>query len=393
MQPAGKLDSQDWLQSPETIELMHALMAGGKTARFVGGCVRNSLLQQPISDIDIATAESPEQVMVLLKAAGIHVIPVGIEHGSVLAVHGQAYNITTLRADVETTGRHAVVSYIDDWSADAMRRDFTMNALYADLDGTFYDPCNGLPDLQEGRIRFIGDAQTRIREDYLRILRFFRFQAYYGKTPPENAHLEACRQNADGLKMLSKQRVWYEIRKLLLAENPLPALNLMVEHGIWTTIKTKGLPKLLALEQQYQAPKSAIRRLACLMGPKPRILNEMNLSNDEFAHLTTLVKLMYDGPDLAVEFENTRLLYELGPDVFLDYILLTHENIETSMEHLRHWTSPKLPVRGQDLLDLGMGAGPEIGNTIKELTDWWLHNACKPDKTECLQWVKTRNKL
>ncbi len=190
MQPIGHLPAQEWLTFPETVQVMEAIMAGGKPARFVGGCVRDAILGLPISDIDIICPETPEKVMELLEQAGIRAEPIGLAHGSILAIQpSKTFDITTLRSDVETFGRHARVNYHDNWLDDAARRDFTMNAIYADPDGSLYDPMGGIEDLKAGRVRFIGDAYERIREDCLRILRFFRFQAYYGRMPPSASNL------------------------------------------------------------------------------------------------------------------------------------------------------------------------------------------------------------
>src|SRR5215510_13136350 len=221
MQSSDRLDPQPWMIAAETVAVMAALSSAGGEARFVGGCVRDALLGRPVTDVDIATHEPPERVMNLLSRAGIKAVPTGIKHGTVTAVIGRKhFEITTLRRDVETYGRHARVEYTNDWAADAARRDFTMNALFCSLDGTIYDPFGGLADLREHRVRFVGDAEARIREDVLRLLRFFRFYAHYGAPPPDAAALAACRALAPLLPTLSGERVCGETLKLLLAPEP-----------------------------------------------------------------------------------------------------------------------------------------------------------------------------
>lgn len=403
MKPAGKLPPQDWITFPETVRVMNAIMAGGKLARFVGGCVRDAILGRDIADVDIATAEPPTRVVRLLKDAGIQVIPFGLDHGSVLAVQpNMTYHITTLRADLETYGRHARVDFIDDWQEDAIRRDFTMNALYADLDGTFYDPAGGVEDIMAGRVRFIGDPLERIHEDYLRVLRFFRFQAYYGLEPPTEEHLAACQQAASHLRQLSGERVWYELKRLLLSDNPVPALKSMEKYGILSVlfshpVQTTAIEDLVKLEHMHNTPKCAIRRLACLLGDNleaaRNIRQDLPLSTHELSHLVKLIHLIHEKIDLSIEYQNYKLLYEQGPETYLDYILLSEKFIEQGQQYLNGWTSPVLPIGGHDLLARGLVSGPNVGLIIKEVTEWWLRQACKPNHDQCLQWLQNRNKL
>lgn len=410
MEPRGQLPPQDWISHPSTVNVIKALEAGGKPARFVGGCVRDALLNKPISDIDIATPEAPERVKYLLEEVGIKVVPFGLSHGTVLAVTAEmSFHVTTLRTDVETFGRKARVSYIDDWAEDAKRRDFTMNALYVDLDRTLYDPCDGLKDVKAGRVRFIGEPAQRIQEDYLRILRFFRFQAFYGKVPPETAHLEACHAAASHLKILSGERIWYELRRLLASDNPLTVLGYMLGYNILPYIFSfrvkeetisRCFANLVGLERQYSAPISSLRRLACLIdGSVPsaqHIRQDLPLSNDELQHLVKVTKLINDKPDLNKSYQVYRVLYTYGADLYYDYILLraareNQVNINKYVDVLSSWTSPSLPIQGKDILELGIQSGPQIGKLLARLTDWWLENSCRPNRDQCIEWI-LRNK-
>lgn len=409
MEPAGRLPAQEWFTHPETVQVMKALMSGGKPARFVGGCVRDAILGLQISDVDIATPEPPERVITLLHKLGIRVEPIGLAHGSVMAIQkNRAYDITTLRSDVETFGRHARVNYIDDWQQDASRRDFTMNAIYADLDGTLYDPTGGIPDLKAGRVCFIGDPYQRIQEDCLRILRFFRFQAYYGQEPASAEALLACEKEAPYIRGLSAERVWTEFKRLLLSNDPSVVLLLMHQHHILSAmlanppteedIKTH-LPLLIQREIQYGVPKNAIRRLACLIASPLHaakdIQAELPLSTPEYRHLMDLARLLKESPDLSDIYQSYRILYFHGPEIYRDYVLLStsQEDLERCLDLHDHWSSPAFPLKGKDLLEAGFVEGPGLGLVLKEATDWWLSQACKPGKDECLEWLRARNKL
>lgn len=242
--PVGQLSPQDWLDAPETKAVLAALTADGAEVRFVGGCVRDAILRRPIKDVDIATHDPPQRVLALLDEAGITAIPTGIDHGTVTAVMGKEhFEITTLREDVESYGRHARVAYTSDWAADAARRDFTMNAMFADAQGRVYDPFNGLADLGAGHIRFVGNPLRRIEEDVLRLLRYFRFQAHYGRPPMDREALSACRKMAPRLATLSGERVAGEILRLLLAPDPASVMVVMQAEKILEHV----LPEATAL--------------------------------------------------------------------------------------------------------------------------------------------------
>ncbi|MHA1597391.1 MAG: CCA tRNA nucleotidyltransferase, partial [Alphaproteobacteria bacterium] len=226
--PVGKLEPQPWMTAPQTVAVMTALMADGHEARFVGGCVRDGVLKRPVNDIDIATPETPERVMELMEQAGIKAIPTGIDHGTITVVNPPLhFEVTTLRVDTQSHGRHATVDFTTDWLADARRRDFTINTLSCNIDGDIYDLLGGLDDLGNRWVRFVGVARERIEEDILRLLRYFRFYATFGNPPPDKAALAACRQLAPRLKELSAERVRDELLRILDAPHPADTIVLM----------------------------------------------------------------------------------------------------------------------------------------------------------------------
>src|SRR5216684_8183850 len=283
-----------WMDEPPVQALLAALARGGIAARFVGGCVRNTVLERPVDDIDIAVDKPPETVMRALEAADLRVVPTGLKHGTVTAiVKGRPFELTTLRRDVLTDGRRAVVAFTDDWRADAGRRDFTFNALYADPDGTIWDPFDGRGDLLAGRVRFIGDPDQRIAEDHLRILRFFRFYAWFGKPPLDSAGFDACRRNAGSLSSLSAERVAKELLRLLAAPAPADALEAMAEAGAldhWLP-EYAGTARLRALIDREDIP-DPLRRLAAILSPQAdatTIGKRLKLSTQEALRLAVML--------------------------------------------------------------------------------------------------------
>ncbi len=407
MKPVGTIPLRGWLTANSTREVMEALMANNGVARFVGGCVRDSIIDRPIADIDIATTEPPEQVIELLTAVGIKTVPVGISHGAILAVTKDiSFHITTLRTDIETYGRRAKVSFVDNWEEDAKRRDFTMNAMYADLDGTLYDPCGGVADLKDRRIKFIGNPDKRIAEDYLRILRFFRFQAYYGSHQPDAPALEACSKAAPHLRELSAERIWAEFRRLLTAPTSAKIIACMQKHDILPHLfsdlraDTDALTGLIALEDALDIESTTMRRLSALVQKQqtalPQVIRRMRFSKNEEKHLTTLTQLLHQPPKLETQQDSCRVLYRYGALIYKDLILLlTHPNHEWLLERLNYaeaWRNPRLPVQGSNLMKLGLDSGPSLGKFLKEIETWWLDNCCEPNRQQCLEWFKTRNK-
>ena len=374
---------QPWLESQATRAVMRALEAAGGAgcARFVGGCVRNSLLGQQVDDIDIATRLRPEQTMAALKAAGLKAVPTGVEHGTVTGVsERRPYEITTLRRDVETDGRRAVVAFTEDWAEDAARRDFRLNALYADAAGTVFDPTGGgLEDAAAGRIVFVGEAETRIREDYLRILRFFRFYAWYGRGEPDSVGLAACAALKGGMAQLSAERVSKEVLKLLAASDPRAAVRAMAETGVLAQVLPQAQP-LALFEAMCDLTDDPVMRLSALLPADAAGVTELagglRLSN---AVRDRLAAAVADRPAVwptMSDAEARAAIYRLGRRTFEDRLMRAQAAGGGDGARLRaltaDWTPPKMPVGGRDLARLGLRPGPETGRVLKAFEDGWV---------------------
>ena len=354
---------------PGLSALAEALGASDGAARYVGGAVRDTLLGLPVADIDIATSHQPEAVIARLEAAGIKAIPTGIAHGTITAVSaGTVVEVTTLRHDVATDGRHAQVAFTDDWEADAARRDFTMNALYADPEsGAVFDWFGGLADLADRRVRFIGDPYTRIAEDHLRILRFFRFHARFGDAP-DGPGLDACTDRANDLMALSRERIAAELLKLLVAKGAVPVVALMIERGILRPVlpEITEVPAFEALadaEAQAGVAPDPIRRLASLIpsDAADSVGARLRLSNADRKRLIAA----HEGPGS----EGARALaYRVGPAIALDRLLLAGESVEP----LAGWTPPRLLLSGGDLVARGIARGPEVARTLRQIETQWI---------------------
>lgn len=362
----------DWLAQPGTQALCGALEAAGYRALFVGGCVRNALLGVPVADVDIATDARPEAVTRLAEAAGLRVVPTGIEHGTVTVIAGGVpHEVTTFRRDVETDGRRAVVAFADDVTEDAARRDFTMNALYADLWGNVIDPLGGLPDLLARRLRFVGDAHQRIREDYLRILRFFRFHAHYGD-PDQGMDAEALAASAElaeGVDGLSRERIGSEIRKLLAAPDPAPAVAAMAQAGVLARVlpgsDTRALAPLVHLESGL--PPRWQRRLAALGGQE--VEERLRLSRADVAVLAALRDAVGRGWSPAA------LGWKLGAEGGRDAVLLRAALLESPLPtdwqtDVARGAASVMPVTAIDLMPDLQGAA--LGARLKEIEARWL---------------------
>lgn len=390
------------MAAPAARRVLGVLEAGGAEARFVGGCVRDALLGRPVRDVDLATDALPGRVMELLAADGIRVVPTGIDHGTVTAVlDGRPYEITTLRRDIETDGRRAVVGFTDDWREDAARRDFTMNALSLSTDGVLHDHFGGVEDARAGRVRFVGDPERRIREDVLRILRFFRFLAHYGKGEPDGAALDACARLSGLLPTLSGERVRAEALRLLDAPDPVPAWSLMMGCGVLAHLLPEAadidrLQALVALEGGRGFAPDPIRRLAALLPDRPEAAaaaaERLRLSRRERERL-----LLLAGPGVPVGPDcdrkaMRRALRRVGAERFADLALLAAAGTRVAddaflgraLDEARKWRPVALPVAGRDLAARGVPPGTGMGELLRALDAWWEERDYRPDRAACL---------
>ena len=381
-----RLADQPWLTAPATRAVMAALEAAGgpECARFVGGCVRNALIGQPVADVDIATTLKPEETDRAIRAAGLKAVPTGIAHGTVTAVaERRPFEITTLRRDVSTDGRNATVAFTDDWAEDAARRDFRLNALYADVDGRLFDPTGeGVADARAGRVVFVGDPETRIREDYLRILRFFRFYAWYGRGAPDAAALAACRDQAPGMKRLSAERVSSELMKLLSAPEPRAAMAAMAAAGVLGQVLPEA--RLTAtFDTAVAQGGDPVVRLMLLLPATEAVVREsatrLRLPNSVRDRLAFAARAL-PAVDLAMSDREARAaLYHHGAQAVADAVRRRWaEAPDRAVDARRlialaeHWTRPPLPVGGRDLARLGVEPGPETGRLLKAFEAAWI---------------------
>ncbi|MCY7340146.1 MAG: CCA tRNA nucleotidyltransferase [Sphingomonas bacterium] len=371
-----KLDPARWLDRPGIARLLRALDAEHGGARFVGGAVRDALLDLPAEDLDLATVFPPDDVVRRLEAAGIKAIPTGFAHGTVTAVSsGSVVEVTTLRSDVTTDGRRATVAFTDDWAEDASRRDFTINALYADpLSGEVYDSVGGEADILARRVRFIGDPLERIAEDHLRILRFFRFHARFGEGDPDAAALAACGARANDLMALSRERIADELLKLLGLADPSPTVALMQHHGIFAPILPELVdeagPRIAALaaaERDSATAPDALRRLAAILPRNPlaaaKVAARLKLSNKARKRLALAAD-----PDLD---SNPRALaYHHGSAAALDRLLLAARPVDAAA--IAKWPLPRLPMTGGDLIARGVEQGPAVAKALRDIESKWV---------------------
>ena len=397
-----RIEPQPWMTDLVTLSVLEALSAGGAQARFVGGSVRDALIGRQIGDIDIATPATPERVIELLEKRDIKVVPTGLAHGTVTAIAGtppRHFEITTLRRDVETYGRRARVAFDADWAADAARRDFTINAIFLDPDGTVHDPVGGLADLRARRVRFVGDPATRIAEDVLRILRYYRFEARFGTglgDPPARA---ACRALAHLLPNLSAERVAQELVKLLETSDPISALRMMLEDGVLSVILPEA-PRLDRLRHMIaiEPEPDPLRRLAALIevdGPGAVALAErLHFSNAWRDRLHGLAPPWAIDPpaDMAAQ---RRALYRLGAERYRDVALLLAAEGAMSRDRFgellalaRDWTPPAFPLAGRDVTALGIAAGPEVGRLLGAVHNWWEAGDFTADRAACLLYLQ-----
>ncbi len=389
MTPTRRIAPPPWLDRPAVRAVYDAIGNG----RFVGGAVRDLLLDRKIGDLDLATPLPPEEVMARLKRAGLRSVPTGLAHGTITALaEHEPVEITTLRRDVETDGRHAVVAYTDDWAEDAKRRDFTMNALYLDAAGDLWDPVGGIEDCLAGRIRFVGEARQRLEEDVLRLLRYYRFVAHYARGPADADARAACRDMAPKLHGLAGERVRVELKKLLSAPDPLPTLRLMVEDQVLKELlpepaELDRLAGLVALETE----PDPIRRLAALLPPDRAapVAERLRLSVKERERLLDLDgRKAVPGPD-ADDHTQRRALYEIGADRYRDLVLLAAAGTPTDrlpslLALAEAWPHPSLPVAGADALALGLLAGKRVGAALRAVEQWWIEGDFRAGREDCL---------
>jgi poly(A) polymerase len=396
-EPARIADTA-WLTDGALGKLMAVLDRDGEEARVVGGAVRNILIGEPTGDIDVATTALPPEVMRRAQAAGFKAVPTGIEHGTVtIVVDHRPFEVTTLREDVETFGRHAVVRFGRDWRADAARRDFTINALSLSRDGVVHDYVGGLADIAVRRVRFIGQAAARIAEDYLRVLRFFRFHAAYGSGLPDPEGLHACIDARDKLERLSRERVRMELIKLLVAAHAVPTLAVMAEAGLLAPVLggvpyLAGMSNMAKVEAACGLPPDPVRRLGALAvmiaEDAERLWQRLRLTNAEHERLAS----MADGwwrVTPAEESAARALLYRLGPERFTGRVLLAWARSEAgaadaqwrAMASLpQRWTAPAFPIKAADLMARGIAKGRGLGAALAQAEQAWIARGFPADK-------------
>ena len=392
-----RLAVQPWMRTPQMQAVIAALRGGNAGVRFVGGCVRDALDSRTIADIDLATDAAPERVMELIRAAGHKAVPTGIAHGTVTAIiDGKSFEITTLRRDIETDGRHATVAFTDDWKVDAARRDFTINALSLTPDGVLHDPFGGRADLAAGKVRFVGQAHDRITEDYLRLLRYFRFHAHFGRGLPDPDALAACRALAPGLGRLSAERVGVEIFKLLGAPDPAPSVALMRDAGALRQILPNAraigrLIRLVAAEATVDGlAVNPMRRLAALLCVDKSgiedVCGKLRLSNAQGAYLALMTAQSVSRESAS----HGRAIHRLGPAAFRDLALLGWaESGDDSgwpalIDFAAGWTKKSFPLSGADVLRAGIPPGPAVGEILRTIEAWWIDGDFRADQSACL---------
>jgi poly(A) polymerase len=396
--PPLRITRQSWLKDAALQNVLTVLNQTG-TTRIAGGAVRNALLGLPVVDVDLATTLTPQDVTQAAKAAGLGVHPTGIEHGTVTVVaEGKPFEVTTLRVDVETYGRHARVSFTDDWKADAQRRDFTVNALYCDAGGAVHDPLGGYGDLERGIIKFVGKPEERIKEDYLRILRFFRFNAQYGKGAPDAAGLKHCVRMRKKLLTLSGERIRQELWKLLAAPGASRMLKVMNKNGITRLLlgrvgDLKAFERMAKTDLALKLAPDPLLRLELLTGNAETYRQKLKLTNAEMARVRSFKHAAAPSPALRAN-ERKVVLYQLGRQAYADSVRLAWARSRNPADDKR-WKGlllleqktqlPQFPVSGNDLKARGIEAGPKMGAILKALEDWWMAAGFPEDKTKVLK--------
>lgn len=411
IQQLPDLAHADWLTSPALKSVFQAL-GGSDEVRVVGGAVRNFLLGQAVADIDLATTHSAEEIICRAEKAGIKAVATGGQHGTVSLIVKQqgethVYEVTPLRIDVETDGRRAIVAPTQNWALDAQRRDFYINALYCDETGKIYDFVGGLDDVQAHKVRFIGKADDRIKEDYLRILRFFRFSAFYTKGVLDAEGLAACRAQKDHLTELSAERIKQEMFKLLVAPFAREVIEKMVERRVMEKIlpgqiDTENLARLVAVERELALPGCTVLRLAALAGGEGQQMKgwgrQLKLSNKESAALTDMSCHVSAFSSHLVAAAQKALLYRLGAETYkhcaiLAWSLEAKSADAPAWKHLidlaNRWPVPVFPLGGADVMALGVAKGPRIGEILSTLEQDWIETGFEADAPKLLELLKT----
>lgn len=398
-----------FLENPNLQQIFDLIEAAGGQIRVNGGAVRNALLGEAVNEVDLSTDLLPEQVSDHVVSGGLQAIPTGIDHGTVTVISGrEPFEITTLREDIETDGRWAIVRFGTDWKSDAMRRDFTVNAFYCDRHGKLYDPLDGFGDLVARTIRFIGDPDQRIAEDRLRILRFFRFFAWYGSERPDPESLKACVRHRDGLNGLSVERIWREFKKLLSAPDPVKSVLWMRTTKILSEVVPETekwgidlLPPLVTARWQAGEPVDPLLRLMAIIPPRldrvQQLATRLKLSNDETARLSGWAS-QADLPTSITKKELAMLMYQSNRQAVQDKLWLQkakqaskdEESGDTDklIAYAKSWARPELPVQGWDLIKIGYPAGPEVGKTLLELEQAWIASNFSLKKPELIEIAK-----
>ena len=401
-----------WLHDEGLQKLLHCLSENGEEARVVGGAVRNQLLGYPVNDIDIATTCVPDEIIKRVSGNGFKAVPTGYEHGTItVVVKGHSYEVTALRADIEPDGRRAKVIFGRDWKTDAKRRDFTINAIYADANGKIYDDVNGLADIETETLRFIGTAEERIREDYLRILRFFRLYAWVGKGRPDAEAIKACARLKDGLLQLSAERVWSEVKKMLSAPDPTRALLWMRQAAILGIILPEtekwgidAFRPLIETERVMRLPPDPLLRLFSIVPRDEVRLKKMaerlrfsKLEKTRLMDFARISPIKYNSSDIEIK----KLVYHHGKQAVLDELTLALSNArahalsnDNALVEASHYTRlrklteqydiPVFPLTGKDLLPLGITEGPAIGHKLKALEKRWVESGFLLDRKALL---------
>lgn len=417
---AARVADCDWFRDPTLQSVMTILNESDGEARIAGGAVRNALMDQPVGDIDIATTLPPDMVIERANRAGFKSIPTGIEHGTITVVaKGHPFEITTLRVDVATDGRRADVAFSTDWAADAQRRDLTMNGLYADAAGTVIDLVGGIGDIETGTVRFIGDAERRIEEDYLRILRFFRFFAWYGKGRPDADGLRACARLKSGLSKLSAERVWSELKRLLAAPDPSRSMLWMRQSGVLSAVLAESdrwgidaIPGLVRTERTLGWPADPMLRLMAIVPPDParmaQLAKRLRLSKAEMRRMSGWAE-QEDLPDTATDVVLKRHLYLGDPTAIEDRIrlrlsalrakaetddsaLMDAAKVSRLLKVATGWKKPVFPLKGSDLVSRGFEPGPTLGKAMADLETVWLESNFVMSKNELLSRLATLSK-